>query len=57
MLINVAEVFVVQQLAPGASAEIWQDLREFDEDGPAFDLADYLREDGETVARVVRRWR
>jgi len=62
MLISVTEVFVVQsrqgpapdQLAASAS---WSDEREFEEDGPAFDWADYLREDGDTEARVVRRWR
>ena len=38
-------------------ATTWRDERTYDEDGPAFDWADYLREDGDSEARVVRRWR
>lgn len=60
MIIETTEIYVVQTLActgPAVGDESWQDEREFAEDGPAFDWADYLREDSETVARVVRRWR
>ena len=58
MLIDVREVFVVQtrprvELAPSA----WCDVREFEEDGPTFDWADYMLADGDTEARVVRHWR
>lgn len=58
MLIDVKEVFIVQS-RPQADLEAtaWRDEREFDEDGTAFDWADYLREDGDTETRVVRRWR
>lgn len=58
MLIDVKEVFVVQS-RPRAElpAPAWRDEREFDEDGLALDWADYLREDGDTDARVVCRWR
>ena len=58
MMIDVREVFIVQTRQRAESpAPTWCDAREFDEDGPAFDWADYLREDGDTDARVVRRWR
>jgi hypothetical protein len=60
MLIDTTEVFIVQtraQAQPGVQALAWQDVREFDEDGPAFHWADYLRKAGDTEARVVRRWR
>lgn len=60
MLIDTAEVFIVQTRAraqPGAQAQAWEDVREFEEDGPAFDWCDYLREDGDTEGRVARRWR
>ena len=57
MLIDVREVFVVQtRAASNLETTAWRDEREFDEDGPAFDWADYMREDGDTEARVVRRW-
>ncbi|HEX7637943.1 MAG TPA: hypothetical protein VF457_06060 [Burkholderiaceae bacterium] len=60
MLIDVTEFFVVQiraRVAAEQTPEPWSDERSFDEDGPAFDRADYMREDGDTEARVVRRWR
>jgi hypothetical protein len=59
MLIDTTEIYVVQarpRAAAGQPAQAWKDVRQFDEDGPALDLADYLREDGDTEARVVRRW-
>jgi hypothetical protein len=57
-MIDLREAFVVQT-RPRAVSETsaWRDEREFDEDGPAFDWAAYMREDGDTEARVVRRWR
>ena len=45
------------RVAAEQTPEPWSDERSFDEDGPAFDRADYMREDGDTEARVVRRWR
>jgi hypothetical protein len=53
-MIDATEVYVVQSRPKGAGE--WESLRQYDEDGPALDLADYLREDGDTEARVVRRW-
>ena len=60
MLIDLTEFFVVQTRPRAEASQVpdaWDDAREFVEDGPALDLADYLREGGDTEARVVRRWR
>jgi hypothetical protein len=58
MLFTPTAYFVVQTRPCASQAPAdWQDVRTYDEDGPAFDWADYLREDGDTDARVVRRWR
>ena len=54
MIIEATEFYVVQTRAD--AAQPWADAREFADDGEAFDWADYLREDGEACARVVRRW-
>ena len=58
MLFHPTEFFVVQTRPRASEATAdWQHVRTYDEDGPAFDWADYMREDGDTEARVVRRWR
>ena len=54
-MIDIVEVFVVQTRHD--ASEPWPDAREFADDGEAFDWRDYLKEDGETHALVVRRWR
>lgn len=53
ILIDVVEFFVVQSRL--GEMEPWRDEREFAGEGEAFDWADYLREDGDTLARVIRR--
>lgn len=55
MIIEATEVYVVQVRAD--AAQPWADEREFADDGEALDWRDYLKEDGETHARVVQRWR
>ena len=55
MIVEAIEFLVVQTRAD--AAQPWADAREFTDDGEAFDWRDYLKEDGETHARVVRRWR
>ncbi len=58
-MIDVREFFVVQsRLKPRlrTSEDRVDEPECFDEDGAALDWADYLREDGDTETRVVRRW-
>jgi hypothetical protein len=55
-MISAHEFFVVQTRSV-KEPEDWVDTDAFDDDGEAFDHADYLREGGDTEARVVRRWK
>lgn len=54
-MIHINEFFVVQ-IRPLETKGEWADMAEFEDDGEAFDQADYYRKDGDTEARVVRRW-
>lgn len=59
-MIDVREFFVVQTRShpEQRTTKDWVDEpQRHEEEGPAFDRADYLRERGDTEARVVRRWR
>ena len=58
LLIDAKAVFIVQTRPKANPGYGWEDTQRFCEEaeGEAFDQADYLREDGDTEARVVRRW-
>lgn len=50
-MLEVGKLYILQMWRPDLAA--WWDVRESVEEGELLDAADYLREDGESKARVI----